>query len=269
MASSSALFAFLAWSAASDLLSVLLPAATLLPPHRAMVVFVEAAFDWHCNFYCYNGGSCRHGHGKFGSYAGIEDGAAEELPFEQVHHENGMYCVCPVGYTGLQCEIKYVVCGDDDHTCFNGSNCKKERAGLDGTVYYRCECDPDGSVMDAAYAGKYCEHIATTFCTGNGMEHGTSYCTNGGKVRFDDWKRSDGYDGSLSGRQEGTTRSHDIAPMEIAFLNPPFPAKVGFSLGGCTCSICSVRFFVFFLSFLVYLCSARRRTPKSKSMEDS
>lgn len=147
------------------------------------------AYDFTCNLYCYHGGTCRHGSGKFGStnsqknskYAGISDEETAKLPFEQVRHEQGMYCTCPIGYTGLQCEIKYVVCPRDNHTCFNGSTCRKEVSG-NNEVYFRCECDPDGSVMDADYAGKYCEHIATVFCEEKGMEMGQSYCTNGGKV---------------------------------------------------------------------------------------
>jgi len=108
----------------------------------------------------------------------------DELPFEEEFHENGMYCTCPVGYTGLQCEIKYVTCGRDDHTCFNGSACVKERASNTGEIFYRCECDVEGSIMDAPYAGTYCEHIATVFCEmGDGFQHGTSFCTNGGKCK--------------------------------------------------------------------------------------
>jgi hypothetical protein len=107
-----------------------------------------AAYDFTCNLYCYHGGECRHGHGKFGSYSGVEDD--EEMPWEKVKHENGMYCICPVGYTGLQCEIKMVVCGSNDHTCFNGSACKKDHSGM-GESYWRCECDPKESVLTASY----------------------------------------------------------------------------------------------------------------------
>jgi len=144
--------------------------------------FVDA-YDWACNLFCYNNGICRHGHGKFGAYAGIDP--TEQLPFEQELHDNGMYCTCPQGYTGLQCEIKYVTCGRDDHTCFNGSACVKEHASNDGKIFYRCECDREESVMTAAYAGKYCEHISTVFCEGgnDGFKHSTSFCTNGGKCR--------------------------------------------------------------------------------------
>jgi hypothetical protein len=152
----------------------------MLPFSILLVSMEEAsAYDFACNLYCYNGGECQHGHGKFGSFSGVEE--EEELPWEKVRHENGMYCVCPVGYTGLQCEIKFVVCGQDDHTCFNGSRCKKDHSGL-GESYWRCECDADHSVMTASYAGKFCEHESTVFCHGE-QNKGTSFCTNGGKVR--------------------------------------------------------------------------------------
>ena len=151
-----------------------------------IIILLETAcvvdgYDWTCNLFCYNSGVCRHGHGKFGSYAGI-DSQTIELPFEKELHDNGMYCTCPAGFTGLQCEIKYVTCGRDNHTCFNGSSCVKERSSDNGNIFYRCECDIKASVMDASYAGKYCEHIATVFCDGgdDGFNHGTSFCTNGG-----------------------------------------------------------------------------------------
>jgi hypothetical protein len=41
--------------------------------------------------------------------------------------------------------------------------------------------------MDSAYAGKYCEHIATVFCDHNkddsSFGSSTSYCTNGAKCK--------------------------------------------------------------------------------------
>jgi hypothetical protein len=158
-----------------NLLIFLLPAATW-------------AYDWTCNLHCYNGGDCRHGKGKFGSFSGIVEDE-NLMPWESETHDYGMFCSCPVGYTGLQCEIKLVVCGEDGqdtHSCFNGSECMKERSG-DGTIYYRCECDAANSVMDASYAVRYCEHIATTFCNkkkdDSSFGASTSYCTNGGNCK--------------------------------------------------------------------------------------
>lgn len=164
----------------------------LITMMRSLLLFLLpvsawATYDWTCNLHCYNDGECKHGKGKFGSYAGVEE--EEEMPWEKAApHPVGMYCSCPIGYTGLQCEIHMKTCGNDEHTCFNGAPCGKERAG-DGTTWWRCECDPTDSVMDADYAGRYCEHIATIFCNNNPDDighEGTSYCTNGGKCKEKD-----------------------------------------------------------------------------------
>lgn len=142
---------------------------------------VGYGYDWKCNLYCFNNGVCRHGKNKFGSYAGVEETA--ELPWESEGHATiGMYCACPVGFTGLQCEIAMKVCGDDQHTCFNGAACEKE-ADKDGKIWWRCECDASNSVLTEKYAGKYCEHIATQFCNKGGLDPGNAYCTHGGKCK--------------------------------------------------------------------------------------
>lgn len=156
----------------------------LQPCLLLLVPTLTVAYDFTCNLFCYNGGECRHGKGKFGNYKGVHED--EVMPWEKDIEEASMFCSCPVGYTGLQCEIKHIVCGEDEgtdsYTCFNGSSCVKERSG-NGDLYWRCECDPDNSIMTAKYAGKYCEHIATTFCTGEKDGSSTSYCTNGGRCK--------------------------------------------------------------------------------------
>ena len=161
-------------------LLALLPAAS----RAAEVGSKDVGYNWRCNLYCYNKGECRHGKSKFGSYAGVEETA--ELPWESEGHAGvGMYCACPVGFTGLQCEIAMKVCGDDENTCFNGSACAKE-TDMDGKLWWRCECDAENSVLSASYAGKYCEHLATTFCNNkkaNTLDPGSSYCTNGGQCK--------------------------------------------------------------------------------------
>ena len=163
-------------------LSLLLSLTMILAP-----ITQTMAYDWTCNLFCYNEGECQHGKGKFGSFAGLEEDE-NPLPFEEQKHVGGMYCSCPVGYTGLQCEIKFVVCGEDGidtHTCFNGSDCVKERTDK-GKVYYRCECDAAKSIMDASYAGKFCEHASTIFCGKHGdgsFGASNSFCVNGGKCQ--------------------------------------------------------------------------------------
>jgi hypothetical protein len=139
-------------------------------------------YDWNCNLFCYNNGECFHGKGRFGSSENVGD----ETPWEAKTHLNGMYCKCPRGYTGLQCEISVKVCGlsgnNDDRYCNNGSECHKDKDG-DGMIYYHCECDEE-TVYDAPYVAKFCEHISTIFCNHNPNDYtyaSSSFCVNGGK----------------------------------------------------------------------------------------
>jgi hypothetical protein len=143
------------------------------------------SYNWNCNLHCFNDGTCMHGKGKFGSFAGLEETTG--LPFAQEDQIDGMFCSCPVGFTGLQCEIKFVVCGadgKDEHTCFNGSDCKKDRNEA-GKVFYRCECDAAQSDLTShVYAGQFCEHESTVFCVQNKAElSGESFCVNGGACK--------------------------------------------------------------------------------------
>ena len=154
----------------------------------SLLINVSLSYNWNCDLYCYNGGECKHGKGKFGNFAGVTEEEGDALPFVEQKHANGMFCSCPLGYTGLQCEIKFVVCGEngeDQHTCFNGSECKREKTDS-GKQFYRCECDANLSNLSASYAGKFCEHISTIFCSkhangGSSTGGSNSFCVNGGR----------------------------------------------------------------------------------------
>ena len=38
---------------------------------------------------------------------------------------NGMHCICPESYTGIQCEFTYESCNDkNQHVCYNGGKCQ-------------------------------------------------------------------------------------------------------------------------------------------------
>eukprot|EP00540_Astrosyne_radiata_P008060 CAMPEP_0116836906 /NCGR_PEP_ID=MMETSP0418-20121206/8361_1 /TAXON_ID=1158023 /ORGANISM="Astrosyne radiata, Strain 13vi08-1A" /LENGTH=237 /DNA_ID=CAMNT_0004466737 /DNA_START=70 /DNA_END=786 /DNA_ORIENTATION=+ len=68
----------------------------------------------------------------------------------------------------------------DGHRCENGSVCT-ENPYDEGAFY----CDCDESMFDQAYAGLYCEHEATTYCTFNQEVSKISFCTNGGTCKAD------------------------------------------------------------------------------------
>eukprot|EP00934_Nitzschia_sp_Nitz4_P005877 Nitzschia sp. Nitz4//scaffold328_size19456//17272//18206//NITZ4_008724-RA/size19456-augustus-gene-0.28-mRNA-1//-1//CDS//3329547983//5867//frame0 len=134
-----------------------------------------AGYNFDCNLSCLNGGKCTFGAGDgFGSYT--DDDAVSALPWsDEYSKKTGMYCTCPSGYTGLQCEIAMVMCDTDTMVCFNGNSCAKMRSQQSNTYWWRCQCDIENSIMTASYAESYCRTVGMVKCTGDG------YCLNGGK----------------------------------------------------------------------------------------
>lgn len=66
----------------------------------------------------------------------------------------------------------------DGHRCENGSMCAEDPN--DEGAYY-CDCD-EGN-LNTAYAGLYCEHEATSYCTFNQEVSMISFCTNEGTCK--------------------------------------------------------------------------------------
>mmetsp|Transcript_2551 Transcript_2551/g.4369 ORF Transcript_2551/g.4369 Transcript_2551/m.4369 type:complete len:229 (-) Transcript_2551:146-832(-) len=66
----------------------------------------------------------------------------------------------------------------DGHRCQNDSVCTENP--YDEGAYY---CDCDEAFLDHAYAGLYCEHKATTYCTLNKEISSISFCTNEGTCK--------------------------------------------------------------------------------------
>ncbi|OEU20618.1 hypothetical protein FRACYDRAFT_259610 [Fragilariopsis cylindrus CCMP1102] len=71
-------------------------------------------------------------------------------------HQSGMHCDCPIGWTGLFCDIKYDSCTSNNqahHECYNGAECM---IGLledqYGNEQLFCDCNSING-----YVGKYCE----------------------------------------------------------------------------------------------------------------
>ena len=125
-----------------------------------------------CTLGCVNGGTC-----AFGSPDQQWQGEVE-VPWET--KKNGMHCICPDGFTGLQCEMTFEVCGESQHPCFNGSRCTVQ----DEKSFCDCTASPE-SIRDT-FAGHYCQHAASELCSSrtsyldeqNQPRH--SFCSNGG-----------------------------------------------------------------------------------------
>jgi hypothetical protein len=72
-------------------------------------------------------------------------------------HQSGMHCDCPIGWTGLFCDIKYDSCTSNNqarHECYNGAECMIGLEDQYGNEQLFCNCDKVNG-----YVGKYCETL--------------------------------------------------------------------------------------------------------------
>lgn len=127
-----------------------------------------------CHLDCRNDGVCKIGAPTWQHYSRNTGGGGWTNPLDLQH------CSCPAGYTGILCELKGTPCGDSH--CHHGGKCI-QKAQSDGSTEFYCDCsnakNKDGSV---AYAGQYCEHEATSFCSMSPStdNNGNHFCVNGG-----------------------------------------------------------------------------------------
>lgn len=121
-----------------------------------------------CNLECKNGGKCVPGVKNYGTLEGFD------LPFLEEEHVDFEHCACPVGFTGLDCSVKWVGC-DNKQICVHGSKC--EAKGQTGP--FTCNCEGVTNEKGNNVAGEHCQHEATEYCVvGQSSSH--SFCTNGG-----------------------------------------------------------------------------------------
>jgi hypothetical protein len=76
------------------------------------------------------------------------------------------YCLCPDYASGEYCERESQTCVDGSH-CFNGGSCVTVELE-DGSREAYCDCTTAYTGPEA-FAGRYCEHKVTTFCSKEGM----------------------------------------------------------------------------------------------------
>lgn len=139
-----------------------------------------------CDLPCMHGGSCRFGvKGYKDSYDSLN------LPVHAKKHEDGMYCSCPDGFTGLKCEVDINHCrdnesGSESHFCLNGVPCAPDddtSSGNGVTDKFGCSCEDSTNAAVLPLAGRFCEFAVTEFCSKDSMRHSHSFCTNGGKCK--------------------------------------------------------------------------------------
>jgi hypothetical protein len=133
------------------------------------------ASEWEqCSLNCSGVGECKKGAKDLSLYIDYGLDVDEFLGGTNI---NGEHCICPEGYTGLNCEMKeslkqFKHCGSG--VCFNDAVCVEVIDMSGQTKDFHCECNE----LDA---GKFCEHDGVEFCPFPENHDPTMYyCANGG-----------------------------------------------------------------------------------------
>lgn len=127
-----------------------------------------------CDLDC-NSGKCFFGSGNEQDSVLNQHGVEVPSDYYFNSEQSNMHCKCPEGYDGDFCEHKIEVCGENEHVCMNDAKC------LEDGDEFTCDCEAASDQLEA-FAGTYCEMVATTFCVGPGSgKH--SFCTNHGRCK--------------------------------------------------------------------------------------
>jgi hypothetical protein len=93
------------------------------------------------------------------------------------------YCDCGDRATGEYCEREARPCGTGH--CLNGGTCLQVELE-DGSAESFCDCTTSYTGPEA-FAGRYCEHKVTTFCSRDVDANGQHFCVNNGVCRDDSY----------------------------------------------------------------------------------
>ena len=152
-----------------------------------------------CDMDCKNGGTC---------ILGSKDLINDEERYQYWDHEGSkyMYCHCPDGFDGPNCEIEKAPCGDNH--CFNGGTCIER--SVDGTVLHHCDCSKTNNSGEKSFAGRFCQYEATSYCTKTSGLQGHLFCVNRGSCKTDPYDGCSCLDGFTGFSCEYVTSAHTI-----------------------------------------------------------
>lgn len=104
---------FLALCSAASLVSAVPPPAAETP------VVEQIAVPCNENLVCSHEAHCVEGIANFTVHLGVPADDEHQIPgadFLTVSHVNNQHCSCPIGWTGVNCNVKYESC-DQQHPC--------------------------------------------------------------------------------------------------------------------------------------------------------
>jgi hypothetical protein len=149
-------------------------------PLLSLIAMSSASNVQPCSLQCKNGGICKIGSPQFGYAADMDENDPESYA-DHIPSSDNLYCECPDGYAGQQCEISFVICEGDQLTCKNGSPCVVAQSDTGGT-YRHCECDGARSDLNTIYGLHFCRSAGMMYCSENKLV-GNSFCANGGSCK--------------------------------------------------------------------------------------
>jgi hypothetical protein len=132
----------------------------------------------NCNLDC-GVNDCVEGSALFEDHFRDPDGST--FDFHKTTNVNDEHCACPPGSTGVLCETIYQSCSIGNHKCYHGGKCEDGLVDVFGNDQLFCDCEDATDDEGNQYAGKYCEHKATTFCS----DDDSHFCLNEGDCNPD------------------------------------------------------------------------------------
>ena len=137
-----------------------------------------------CNLSCPNGGVCHFGQANFGRVTSFPYSVTPD--FLMQYDQNGMYCQCPDGWAGPQCDHRYDICDQSyeggNFPCFHGSKCIN--LGKKKQKQWACDCTKASWLFeDKLFAGTHCQYHNANKCAPSGedgLEESRWFCVNEG-----------------------------------------------------------------------------------------
>jgi hypothetical protein len=126
-----------------------------------------------CRRHCFLG-ECKIGAKSFELV--LEEAADGTASKQHLQH-----CECGDRAAGEYCEREVQPCGDDGGHCLNGGTCLRVELE-DGSSQSYCDCTTSYTGPEA-FAGRYCQHKVTTFCSKDADPNGYHFCVNNGVCR--------------------------------------------------------------------------------------
>jgi hypothetical protein len=162
---------------------------TMVYPKAVWLAFSSAAFlaltelasaeEVPCteNLICNHGAGCIQGVANFTVHMGLassngngNSAAADFMDitppdFLAVSQVDNQHCACPIGWTGVTCEVEYKSC-DQTHPCFHGGQCILGLNDRYGNEQLFCNCDnavdQEGNKYGTCKCGAFCSKLSIT-----------------------------------------------------------------------------------------------------------